>query len=148
MFGRKDHSLADQLAATSTFRSSPRRDLAELAAQGRELTLPAGWTFLQEGTPADACYVLLEGSAHVRAGGKQVATIAAGAVVGEMGLVDKRLRNASVTADGPVRALRVEYDVLERLVAERPALRRALEAGRDTHRPTSSDPAGGASGTS
>lgn len=132
---RPEHkALVEALAGTTMFGSCRRQDREALADQGREVALPAGWTFLHEGTPADACYVLLEGRARVRVGSADVASIDAGDVVGEMALVEHGLRRASVTADGPVRVLRVGYDELERLLADRPALREALDARYGSHK--------------
>jgi len=126
-------SLLRVLAAGACFGSCRRADLQALAAVGRDVHLPAGWPLIAQGTPADACYVLLAGRLRVVAGGQHVATLEPCAVVGEMGLLGRSLRTASVFTAEPVRALRVEYDDLARLLEEHPRLSAVIGQAYQRH---------------
>jgi CRP-like cAMP-binding protein len=107
--------LADELARFGAFASLDRKSLLALGATGRVVHLPSGWALMSEDTPADSVYVLLGGDTEVRHGSAVVATLTAGALVGEAALIDRRRRNASVITTSEVRALRLNYDDLPAL---------------------------------
>ena len=54
---------------------------------GTHLTLPANWSPISERTAADKAYIILAGEASVRRKGEEVATIGAGDIFGEGGIV-------------------------------------------------------------
>lgn len=134
MITREQRELARELAAFPAFAGCLPDDLTALARVGRVTSLPAHWTFVHEGTPADACYVLLEGEAEVRIHGAHRAVLEPGAVIGEMALLSRSLRAASVVSVTAVRALRLEYPVLAGLLASRPRLDASLGAVYAEHR--------------
>jgi CRP/FNR family transcriptional regulator, cyclic AMP receptor protein len=127
--GRTDtHDLARRLAALPAFSTCRMRDLEDLAAHARHSSVPAGWPLIHEDTPGDACYVLLEGSATVAIAGTPVASVEAGAIVGEMALAQGRLRNATVTSATPLDLVHIDANEFAKLLDRRPALREALLA--------------------
>lgn len=125
---REQRAVADELARLPTLRGAAKGDVHALAESGDVVTLPDSWAFLQEGTPADAVYVLLDGEANVLVGRQIIATLAAGAIIGEMAYIDGGQRHATVTTHGRVRALKISYDTLTPLLNKRPALKNALRA--------------------
>ncbi|MCW2681080.1 MAG: hypothetical protein JWM62_2481 [Frankiales bacterium] len=134
MLGREHKELAARLAGFEAFSDCEQADLVALAKVGRVTTMPAQWTFVHEGTPADAVYVLLAGSARVLTGGQERAVLQPGAVIGEMALLGHSLRSASLVSAEPVEALRVEYDALATLLEERPRLQQSVGAVYEQHR--------------
>lgn len=83
--------------------------------------LCAGDTVVQEGEPADRFFVIANGAAQVRRGGRPLAALIVGDSFGADALVSGAARNASVVmaSDGRVMALRAEafHDLVsERLV--------------------------------
>jgi CRP/FNR family transcriptional regulator, cyclic AMP receptor protein len=72
--------------------------------------------------------VILEGEATVSVGGKQVATLGAGAVVGEAGLIGHKLRNATVTSSTPLQLLHIDAADFEGVLKRRPQLAQCLTA--------------------
>jgi len=74
----------------------------------------------REGAPGKSCFLLATGSLHVvkntDEGPRTVATLRAGAIVGQMALVDRSPRSASVVAAEPCVALEVSRDVFEKLL--------------------------------
>ena len=62
------------------------------------------------------------------------ATIGTGEVLGEVGLLGRSLRSASLVSSTPVTALRVEYPDLARLLDDRPRLRASFAAVYEAHK--------------
>jgi CRP/FNR family transcriptional regulator, cyclic AMP receptor protein len=127
--GRTDtQEITRRLATLPVFGACTNRDLEDLAVHARHSSVPAGWPLIHEDTPGDACYVLLEGSATVAIGGTPVATIEAGAIVGEVALAQGRLRSATVTSATPLDLLHIDAAEFTSLLDRRPKLREALLA--------------------
>lgn len=127
--GRNDYrEVAARLAALPTFVHCKSKDLEDLAKNGQHSSVPAGWPLIHEETPADACYVILDGTAAVAVAGKTVATLDTGAVVGEMALASGRLRNATVTSTTPLELLHISAPQFAKLLDRHPALREAMLA--------------------
>lgn len=83
-------------------------DLAWLSEAGTVRKVPSGETIIREGVAIDTLYVVLDGKLEVTVGeGKRVAELAAGDIVGEMSLVEKRPPSASVTTIEATRILGV-----------------------------------------
>lgn len=104
--------LLEVLRRVDVLRHLPLGVLDRMASRSELLRLPPGATLIEEGAPADALWVLIEGqvSVQVTSSESEPRTLAvrrAGELVGEMSLLDDRPRSASVTAAGPVTALRV-----------------------------------------
>ena len=79
--------------------------LREVASVADEIDLPEGKTLTKEGERGREFFVLLEGSADVRQKGARIATLGQGDFLGEIALVTKLPRTATVTTTSPVRAL-------------------------------------------
>jgi CRP/FNR family transcriptional regulator, cyclic AMP receptor protein len=127
--GHSDHrELARRLASLPAFAGCSARDLDDLARHARRSSVPAGWPLIHQETPADACYVILDGAAVVRIDGADVATISAGGIVGEVALATGRLRNATVTSTEPLDLLHVDAEEFRKLLVRRPAVRASLLA--------------------
>ena len=62
------------------------------------LVLPAGETLFSEGEPGDSMYVVVSGAADIMIRGKVVETAKAGTTFGEMAIIDKSPRAATVVA--------------------------------------------------
>lgn len=128
MADRETRELVSVLEGFPAFAGVGAGDLAALIHAGSTTTLPDGWTFLHEGTPADAVYVLLAGTAQVRVRGGATVDLQPGAVLGEMALLGHSLRRADVVTTSRVRLLRVDYPSLEKAFATHPSLEEAVGA--------------------
>lgn len=74
-------------------------DVDWLAEVGEQKPAAAGTILIYEGKPADALYILLDGTLVVSISaleGRQIARLATGEVVGEMSFIDDRLPSATV----------------------------------------------------
>ncbi|MDP9118401.1 MAG: cyclic nucleotide-binding domain-containing protein [Actinomycetota bacterium] len=133
MSGSESRAIAKQLGAYATFANCAQDDLIALADAGARFALPAEWTLVQEGIPADACYVIMEGSARVFHERAEIAVLGPGDVVGEMTLLGGGQRRATVSSVTSLRGLRVENDTLAALLTKRPQLREALTKVYQAH---------------
>ncbi len=85
-----------------------------LAVTGQRVAFAAGAVVMREGDPADAAYVVIDGTLAVLAGrdardpAKALATLGPNAVMGEIGLLCDVDRSATIVAITPVVALRLE----------------------------------------
>src|SRR5690349_6669430 len=103
-----------------------------MSDQGIRKRLSVGELLFREGDPADCAYVLESGRLGVtvqRDGGSHVlAEMNAGSLVGEMALLDRGTRTATVTALEPSCLQRLERDRLEdRVEAADPVLQHVLK---------------------
>lgn len=119
--------LVETLGKLPRFADCSKGDLETLAKKGTLTALPASWALINEQTPSDACYVVLDGEVEVRVDGKPVAQLGAGSVVGEVGLLTSRLRNATVFSVTRVTLLHLVPEVFHDLVNTSDALRAALQ---------------------
>lgn len=87
------------------FASCSRRELGEIASIADEVDFRAGKTLIREGERGREFFVLLDGTAKVTKDGKDLNTLESGDFFGEIALVSKVPRTATVTATSPVRAL-------------------------------------------
>lgn len=104
-----------------------------MARAGRLARVPAQWSLMAETTPADKAYVLLAGTAEVRRRGEVVATVGAGDLIGEIGVLQKRLRTAAVVSTSDLEVVHFTNQDLSRLAEEIPAFGKALESTAAAH---------------
>jgi CRP-like cAMP-binding protein len=122
------HALVAELREYPTFASCSSADVGDLVAAAREFRLPPDWSLLQEGIPADAFYVIREGTARVFDGRTEIATVGPGDVVGEMAFLGGGQRRATVSSATRLTGIRVDYDTLNDVIARRPRVGEALKA--------------------
>ena|SRR5579859_3132478 len=118
--------IIDELSSHETFAACSRDDIEALVDAGGHFALPPQWSLLQEGVPADAAYVILEGTAHVYRERDVVATVGPGDLVGEMALLGGGQRSATVSTVTRMTGLRIDYDALVGVLRHRPRLTEAV----------------------
>jgi CRP/FNR family cyclic AMP-dependent transcriptional regulator len=104
MRGAKSNKI-DLIKRVPLFSKLSGAGLREVASVADEIDLPAGKALTKEGERGREFFVLLEGSADVRQKGARVRTLGEGDFLGEIALVTKLPRTATVTTTSPVRAL-------------------------------------------
>jgi hypothetical protein len=99
-------------------------DLERVAEIAEERGFADGETIAAEGELGDELHIVIEGTIRVvqdRGGSEhELARRTAGDVVGEMSLLTRTPRMASLVADGIVRAIRIGYREFESMLRERP----------------------------
>ena len=100
----RNHYL-DHLAAVPLFAACSRRDLQRIARASDQTTLEAGRVLVHQGDVGRECFIVLEGKVKVERGGRKIATLGPGACIGELALLDKGPRTATVVAQTPLTVL-------------------------------------------
>jgi CRP-like cAMP-binding protein len=106
-------------------------DKERIVAAGTLINIPANWSVIFEGTPADKAYIILDGQVSVRHGATEIAQLGAGEVIGEVALVKHQLRAASVITMTQVKALHFTDAAVAELSTTVPAFGAALRATAD-----------------
>ena len=96
---------ATRLKSISLFEEVGDEELAEIAPFANEVSVEEGRELVREGDFSYEFMAIEEGEVEVTRGGEHVADLGPGDFFGEMGLLEKTLRNATVTAKSPVRLI-------------------------------------------
>jgi CRP-like cAMP-binding protein len=91
----------------------------------------AGETVFRQGEAGEALYIIARGSASVRlelrgSGDRRLMTFSQGTFFGEMALLDRETRSATITADEPLVCYVLQQAAFERLAREHPLAGLAL----------------------
>ena len=84
------------------------------------LELYAGQTLFNEGEKEDLMYVLMSGTALSVVHNRVVETAAAGAIIGEMGMIDEDVRSATVVAKTDCRLVTIDRKRFNFLIQQTP----------------------------
>ena len=118
------------LRRVSLFADLTPQDLERVAALAEERSYADGDVVAAEGEAGDEVHILVEGTVRVLqdddGGEREVARRSVGDVVGEMSLVTRAPRIASLVADGPVRTIRLGHREFESILRERPGVAMAV----------------------
>jgi len=106
-------------------RLSTRR-LREIAALADEVDLPAGKVLAKEGDRGREFFALVDGEVEVEQGGRLVRRMKAGDFFGEIALVTKMPRTATVTATTDVRVLVITERDFGGLIKQTPEVARGV----------------------
>ncbi len=113
--------LADDLAGVPLFSDLNKRQLRKLAGGFKELTAGPGTTLVREGQNSGVgFFVIAEGTATVSVAGSTVATIGPGDHFGELAMITKQARGATVTAQTPLRCLSIRFWDFREFAKENP----------------------------
>ncbi|MBA3262275.1 MAG: cyclic nucleotide-binding domain-containing protein [Thermoleophilaceae bacterium] len=92
-----------RLKSIPLFEEVGDEELARIAPFATEVSVEAGRELVREGDFSYEFMAIDEGEVEVTRGGEHVADLGPGDFFGEMGLLEKTLRNATVTAKTPMR---------------------------------------------
>jgi len=94
---------ASRLKSIPLFEEVGDEELAQIAPFATEVSVEDGRELVREGDFSYEFMAIEEGEAEVTRGGEHVADLGPGDFFGEMGLLERTLRNATVTAKTPIR---------------------------------------------
>ena len=114
--------IADAIAGMTLFADLARPQLLGVASRFEEAFFPKDARVLRQGLTGSGFYVILDGEADVIADGKKRATLARGEFFGELSVLDRMPRNASVIAEVPTSCLALASWDFEKVLLEQPAL--------------------------
>jgi CRP/FNR family cyclic AMP-dependent transcriptional regulator len=81
------------------FSTSSAKDLRTIRKALEEVTVPPGRLLTEQGTIGREFFLIVSGQASVKRNNRKVATLGPGQYFGELALLDRRPRSASVTSD-------------------------------------------------
>lgn len=125
---RRDAFL-DHLAQVPLFSALSRKELALVARRVEDVKVDQGRILVSEGSTGSEFFVIIDGKATVSKKGRRVATLGAGDAFGELALLDKAPRNATVTAETPLEVVVLGQREFGGLIDEVPGFARKLLAG-------------------
>ncbi len=119
----------DLLKEVPLFARCSRAELAQVAGIADEIDLPEGQELTREGERGREFFVLLDGTAEVARRGRKLNTLGPGDFLGEIALISRSPRTATVTATSPLDVLVVTDRDFRTLLQRSPEIRiKVLEA--------------------
>ena len=105
----------DRLTAIPIFSHLSPEEANRLAAFVTETSAAEGQILMKEGDYSIELIAIEEGTADVIQGGQKIASLKAGDLIGEMGLLERKPRNADVIASSPMRLLKLTHWEIRRM---------------------------------
>ena len=126
---------ATRLKSIPLFEEVGDEELAQIAPFAQEISVETGKVLVREGDFSYEFMAIEEGTAEVTRGGEHVADLGEGDFFGEMGLLEKTLRNATVTAKTPMRLVTLTGWDLRRVERTAPQAIERVRAVLEERRP-------------
>jgi CRP/FNR family cyclic AMP-dependent transcriptional regulator len=117
------------LAGCPLFRGIDAAGLASLADLATSVDFPTGHVIARQGEIGTGFFVVIEGMVRVVRDGTVVARLGTGEFFGELSVLDRMPRNASVVADAPTTCLALASWDFEKVLLEQPALTLSILRG-------------------
>ena len=134
MTSKGDNVDPDALSQIPLFSTLSGEDLELVGVFVSEVSVSAGKHLVDEGDYAYEFFMIQEGTAEVIRGGEVVNELHAGDFFGEVGLLERTKRNASVVAKTPMRLITLSHWDLTRLRKRFPEVIDRLREATETRR--------------
>lgn len=128
LFRRRSQKV-EALREVPLFASLSKKQLDEVAKYTDEISVPAGEVLTKEGDLGSEFFLLVQGKASVHRNNRKLASRGAGEFFGEMSLLDRQPRSATVIADEDCVLLLMHRRDFSRLLDSVPGMSRKLLAG-------------------
>ena len=112
----------DHLARVPLFATCSTKDLQKIAKASDEIAVKAGTTLVDQGQQGREAFIVVDGTAAVKRNGRKITTLGPGAVIGELSLLDRGPRTATVTADTDMTVLVIDQRNFAGVIDQVPAL--------------------------
>jgi CRP/FNR family cyclic AMP-dependent transcriptional regulator len=119
---------ASRLKKIEVFSELPEEALELLADRAQSASADEGDVVIKAGAFADQLLAIEEGTVEVQRKDETVAKLGPGDVIGEAGVVRHALRNATVVATSPLRALVIAHSDIKQVRREHPDFDERLRA--------------------
>jgi CRP-like cAMP-binding protein len=119
----------DLIRSVSLFKGLGRRELEQVGQLMDEVALPAGKTLMTQGDNGEEMFVIVSGRVGIERDGARVAEAGPGSVIGELALLSKAPRTATITTLEPTRVLVAGHREFHALMDDHPAVRLGVLGG-------------------
>jgi cAMP-dependent protein kinase regulator len=126
---------ASQLKSLPLFADVPDEELVQIAGFAQEVNVDQGRELVREGDFSYEFMAIEEGEAEVTRDGQHVNDLGPGDFFGEMGLLEKTLRNATVTAKTPMKLVTLTGWDMKRMERHIPEAIERVRAALEERRP-------------
>jgi CRP/FNR family cyclic AMP-dependent transcriptional regulator len=126
---------ASRLKSLPLFADVPDEELAQIAGFAQQVNVDQGRELVREGDFSYEFMAIEEGEAEVTRNSQYVADLGPGDFFGEMGLLEKTLRNATVTAKTPMKLVTLTGWDMKRMERHIPEAIERVRAALEERRP-------------
>src|SRR3712207_587709 len=98
-------SYLDHLASVPLFSACSKKDLQRIARASDEIDVQAGRVLVDQGRAGHEFFLIIDGTATVKRNDRKVTTLGPGQYFGELSLLDRGPRSATVVAETDMRVL-------------------------------------------
>lgn len=125
----REDSFVQHLAKVPLFAACSQKDLKLVAKRAEDISVPAGKVLVSEGDTGTEFFVILEGTAKVTRHSQEITKLGPGSFFGDLALLDRAPRNASVVAETDVELAVLGQREFSALIDEVPGFAHKLLAG-------------------
>lgn len=116
------------LSDVPLFAGCSKKELTTIAGGASELAIDEGQALTRQGAPSHEAFVIMDGTAVAERNGRTIGELGPGDTVGELGLLDRAERSATVVAASPLRVLVIGRREFSGLLQEVPGLSKKMLA--------------------
>jgi CRP/FNR family transcriptional regulator, cyclic AMP receptor protein len=132
----------NRLTAIHIFSHLSDEEARRLATFATETSVAEGQILMKQGDYSTELIAIEEGTADVVRDGEKIASLKSGDLIGEMGLIERRPRNADVIATSPMRVLKLTHWEIRRMSEDTvDRIREMIEERRSKGEADPGDPA-------
>lgn len=125
----KRNAYQQYLARVPMFSACADKELEAIARRTTDVSLPAGEVVIEEGRVGYEFFVLTEGEVQVTRGNQVLAKLGPGDFFGELALLERGPRTATVTALTPIEAVVLTAQEFDAFLEEVPSVARTILQG-------------------
>lgn len=123
---RKKDQYLDHLAKVPLFSALSKKELQTIARASDDVEVPKGKVLVEEGKPGHEFFLIIGGNASVKRGKREIAKLGPGQYFGELALLDRGPRSASVVAKDDMEVLVLGQREFAGVIDEVPSLAHKL----------------------
>lgn len=120
LFGIGNKIDVELLRHTPLLNGFTDAEIADVAKLAERQDFAAGEVIIEQGRYGDACFVISDGTASVYINDTYATTVREHTAIGEMAILERRPRNATVVAETDVIAARFQVDDFRKVLAKYP----------------------------